>query len=702
MLLQRDRTDKALWVNPQWNGSDAATFACVIGVSAYEYLDNSDAEYNLSQLKASALTAHKFFRWLANDYHCEGKPLAKCWLLLSPTAAERAVDTSMPETTVPRLDACKQAVYALYDTIKALHPLRVRDSRALFFFSGHGLEMEENRQILLPTDYHPSISVHEAMNSYNIVTGFWKLPLAEQVFFFDACRNDDKRLRGENPHGAKWFNTVLPSERSDDGQSVVVYAAGPGGQAWEPDDPGQGASVFGRVLEDALTGAPGMDRDCADGRCWVTLPEIVKFMKSRVRQALLGAGVPVGNRIIQVWEPPVSAEMCEVGAPPSASEEPPGPGGGGEPPPGPSAGPVLFSYMADVAMPAAWTRPAHSGGREALMVSLESELMTNLLWDGRVFDFQNKVWTSLDDPTSPALVGFHRIARTLGRDMYQLDVQMERPGTFWLELNDHLTSERAACMLPGNGDGLPRYTIDLTFDPRGGAITGFDVILSPANDGLLSTVAKEWKQADEEGTSRDRVDELAGLMAADFLTGRQQSPLAATVTSLVLLRNRRRAGALSAWIGALVEEFPAWPDGYVVCAEQLLSTGLRRPREVVPLLLQLERTGLPRLGESIGLAARQIDALLDVAFNPERERGDEQAEQHRRLQALRERFARVARVFSPHGLCTTLMGAADKVTPGLLDTDDDEFIGRGSLRTGLPPAVSAAVDALRAVQVAVL
>src|SRR5262249_37260000 len=111
-------------------------------------------------------------------------------------------------------------------------------------------------------------------------------------------------------------------------------------------------------------------------------------------------------------------------------------------------------------------------------------------------------------------------------------------------------------------------------------------------------------------------------------------------------------------------------------------------------------TGLPRLSESITLAARQIDALLEVAFDPELERAAQQADQHRRLQALRERLGRVARVFSPHGPCPTPGGPSDLVAPGLLHTAADEFIGRGPLRTAPPPEVSTAAQALGARQYA--
>lgn len=671
MPLERDSQDAALWVNSDWNGREAGTFAVVIGISAYDHLDGSDEAYGLDQLSVSALTAYRFFRWLGNEYYCEGKPLAKCWLMLSSTPAERQAEPSMPSTSTPTLDQCRKAMQACYATIKGLDSFLVEDSRAMFFFSGHGLEMEANRQILLPTDYLDGDNPDWALSSSNLVTGLWALPLADQVFFIDACRNDGEALRQHNPLGVKVFKSVPPSQRRQDAESVVIYAAGPGGKAWQPTDPQDGVSVFGAALAEALTCGPGMQRECDDGRCWVTFRDVVNFMRPRVRQALFGGGVTV-IKPIHVWEEPPIAEVCEVPVPPPQAPPAAGGGGGGrEPQPQRPSDLVLGERIAAVTVPRGWDRPADSGDRRSLHALLRSEFVTNLLWDGRIYDFRDRRWTSVSHPTRPAPIAFRRIARTGNRAVYRLDVQMDRAGTFWFELNDKQAEPewRAACVLPGDDRSTPRYTIELTFDARGGTMTAFDVVLAEENEGVLGEVAGAWQAAEADDSERVDVSTLARWLS-EAIRQRSASPLAATVAALMLLGRRQGGQALSEWAGRLVDEFPTWPDGYVIHAEHMLRTGSLPPLDVAALLLQLERTGLPRTGQAIGLAGRQIEGLLDYAFDPEDQRSRQQRDLYGRLLALQDRFGLVAGVFRAHGLCVTLLGPAELVTPDLLDADE--------------------------------
>src|SRR5437660_9120520 len=96
MSLSPDPNSPGLWMNPQWSDKTPGTFAVVIGVSAYDYLaggsgPTAPTTYNLGQLTVSALTAFRFFEWLQNAYSVAGCPLARCWLLVSPTREEQAI-----------------------------------------------------------------------------------------------------------------------------------------------------------------------------------------------------------------------------------------------------------------------------------------------------------------------------------------------------------------------------------------------------------------------------------------------------------------------------------------------------------------------------------------------------------------------------------------------------------------------------------
>ena len=69
------------------------------------------------------------------------------------------------------------------------------NSRSVFFFSGHGLEVIEDRQILLPSDYlDPGTPIDRAISTQNISRGLKALPIPLHFLFVDACRNDHNNL----------------------------------------------------------------------------------------------------------------------------------------------------------------------------------------------------------------------------------------------------------------------------------------------------------------------------------------------------------------------------------------------------------------------------------------------------------------------------------------------------------------------------
>jgi hypothetical protein len=108
----------------------------------------------LGQLSVSALTAFKFFEWLSGPYHYEAAPIAKCWFLVAPTALESQHQSAIVQHTAePALAACETA---LREWRAAMHGLPLpaqHESRTIFFFSGHGLQVTVDKQLLLPSDY---------------------------------------------------------------------------------------------------------------------------------------------------------------------------------------------------------------------------------------------------------------------------------------------------------------------------------------------------------------------------------------------------------------------------------------------------------------------------------------------------------------------------------------------------------------------
>src|SRR5687768_12640298 len=173
MSLQPDDKTPGLFVDP--SRTTAGTFAVIIGVSAYPHLEGgtgerADPTYGLGQLAVSALTAHRFFGWIRELYSFTEAPIARCWVLTSPTAAEIAVEPSLADYPAATFENCKRAIQSWHGTIERMHPQYVEASRAMFFFSGHGIERAD-RQLLLPADYLSDGSVDFAISTANLIAG---------------------------------------------------------------------------------------------------------------------------------------------------------------------------------------------------------------------------------------------------------------------------------------------------------------------------------------------------------------------------------------------------------------------------------------------------------------------------------------------------------------------------------------------------
>lgn len=151
MTLVPDSVIPGLWLNPKWKEGDPGTFAVIVGVSKYEHLDGSDACYGLDQLSVSAQTAYNFFCWLRDHYRYSACPLARSFLLLSPTQEETALQPEIAANGVtPTFANCEKAIESWYEMMRQLGKEAAEQSRSIFFFSGHGLEIIEDQQILLP------------------------------------------------------------------------------------------------------------------------------------------------------------------------------------------------------------------------------------------------------------------------------------------------------------------------------------------------------------------------------------------------------------------------------------------------------------------------------------------------------------------------------------------------------------------------
>ena len=654
MNLQPDAATVGGWINRDWNGQQPGTFAVVIGVSRYTFLDGSANSYELGQLHVSALTAYRFFCWLRDRYTHSAKPLARVWLLLSPTAKETAAHPALAGAGAPpaTLDNCRKAIGQWYTTMKALNSVHAEKSRAVFFFSGHGLEVMPERQLLLPEDYLELGSVNHAMSSYNLYAGLRSLPLTEHAFFFDACRNDHQKLREAALDGTPILNVWPSYQTPQDLKAPIVYATGPGSAAWEPGDPALGPSVFGQALLEGLT-AVGLQPRCAQNQCWVSVRTLEDFLEPRISELLLAAGSRV-KQPVRISGP--SIDICEVAAPAPAAA----PAAAPPPPPPPNvmrglsltraAGPV-----ADVPLPPGWDGARAFGGMHSVV---QNEFLTQLLTQARVTALGGgATWRAFDDA-----LAIRRIARNPGRRVYRIDVELRHPGTVWLELPDPAADVMAACVLLDDEMVRPRYTLEVDFSDRGDVITDFDVVLSEENPDTLGEAAKLWNQFRVNDVEKTLTSPEARLLER-ALQDKMRSPLAATVGSLLLLRAWRH-DLLHDWARNLAKFFPDRPDGCVVWAEQLLRTE-RKPDNALEWLLGLDKRGVPHTIEGLGLAGRQVHELLQFAF-PRQNLTPAQKASQETLERLDRKLRAATALCRPGGFALTFLGSKAKVTPALL------------------------------------
>lgn len=327
-------TTPLYWTNPHWNGRDPGAYAVVIGVSQYDHLPGgrglvADRTYGLSQLKVSALSAYQFFAWLRDEYVCDGVRLVKCWLLVSPTDEELGLQTDLRDLPDATFANARTAVKQWHAEMNGLDEHTAQESKALFFFSGHGLELYQDEHLLLPADVlaPPGSNFLDSLRVQNLRRGMTGLKVRSQQFFVDACRNDHSRLRARRV--ALRGTDVLEEEGSawtnPDVVAPVVYATAAGAQAYQETSVAAGSSLFGKALHEGVTKPPDGIRTTEQGICQVDLFRLVGFMSAHITDQLARHDRTATQRVNlggSGMRPPmvtndVGDDVDTVGAPPS-------------------------------------------------------------------------------------------------------------------------------------------------------------------------------------------------------------------------------------------------------------------------------------------------------------------------------------------------------------------------------------------------
>ena len=647
MRLEARDDEPGLWVNPHWQEGTPGAFAVVIGVSAYAHLEGgetpADETYGLGQLQVSALTAYRFFRWLADDYRVDGCPLAKCWLLLSPTARERQHTPELADhLTPPTFANCEQALRYWRHHMAQLPATAADTSRALFFFSGHGLEVHQEQQVLLPSDYlpPPAPNWNDAISTDNLTKGLASLAAPHQLFFLDACRNDHHALRAKRITGADIFNEDESAQVNPRLVAPVLYATASGQQAFQQPTPERGLSLFGQALLDGLAGRPDIALQPVENNLYaVNLYPLQGYMKARVMELLQEANA----QVIQ----PIKL-------------------GGGN---------IDNAPLTHLERAALLPRSFHSlllklvgGGRlEAVRLNasrVERSLVDRFasravghdafgsedataLWrqHARLYALGQRRWLAPDD------LDLHDVERNAAQDAYRVTLSAARddPVGYWLQIDDPEGTSHA-CILPAEPGAAPRYALefDLQSNARGRRyLSRLEGFLADDNPGVLRQAAALWQRYRVSD-----VGEAANAFAASGLTqmaqGRLDSPLAAAVAALVLLR-ANRLDALRPWVRNLANEYASWPDGSALWATQQMRQGASA--EAANDLANLWRRGLPHTSETLGYTARWV-RVLQPSSAP--------------LGQLNERLQDALIYFRPGGFLTAYAGFPPDLEPTTL------------------------------------
>lgn len=648
MRLEKDPTStNGRFVNPDWEAGKPGTFAVIIGISEYPHLaggaDPAYQTYGLDQLYVSALTAFDVFQWLSEEDDSLTVP-AQCWLLLSPTAAEAQANAAVGRLgALATFDNCRRALRECVAAMKRLPAEHAATSRSFFFFSGHGIEVHQYQQVLLPSDYLEPVhgSFNDAISTANLVAGMAWLDVPRHSFFVDACRSDVQGLRDHRLEGTRILDE--PVSRLTNTQTVapVLFAAAAGDLAYQHRNTGQ-RSIYGTALLEGLRGKQGIELACRETKCDVRLFRLQEMMKRRVdalvhsasngtqRQRVLFGGGYIDDMTVTRVDVPGP----RLAPPPPAPPRPPqlladsvgiGP---------------LFSPHDVISKRACWDLASgdFSEGHELF----QSEHLTELfLTTARLMPLGGGEPRTLPDAEAQV------VATTRSEDTRNVAVALRLPAIergWWLTLPSGGERDAWTVALPGDLTDVT-YALDLG-TTRGdvGAIRliqRLDAALALDNSDHLGQVAAAWWAYDLEGTEQAAADiDETGLL--EVLVDKVRSPLAASIAAHLLLEIRSRQVPLG-WLANLTEWFDL-PDPPVLLAEQAAREG--DDQTWLHALQLVTERGMPYLAGNLARLSLHVAELRRL--NPPGAREI--------IPALETQLAESLARLSPGGLFVTYLG----------------------------------------------
>jgi hypothetical protein len=238
----------------------AATHALVIGTSFYQHLPEKGelpaagvVTLGLIQAETPATSAFAFAMWLRDHYRNPSAPLATIRLLLSPAASE-----TNPPANPELAEAAGQVDRALTPAVRTeLFAWQAAcrgnpKSVAMFYVSGHGVQISRDDSIVLLEDFAQDPYVLDySIDVGRVFRGMAGDAYAQTQFYFvDACRVRPEEFNRYKDLGR---GLGLPEEwdGADRRAAPIIFSASPDTPAFGR--PGQG-TLFSQALITSLEG----------------------------------------------------------------------------------------------------------------------------------------------------------------------------------------------------------------------------------------------------------------------------------------------------------------------------------------------------------------------------------------------------------------------------------------------------------------
>jgi hypothetical protein len=617
MTLEIVNGTAGLWREPGWTLGQPGVYALVVGVSVYPCLEGGATPaaqtYGLGQLLSSASTAAAVFEWLRTDYRRDQLPVVWCYLLLAPTAEERAqLDAAgLTHYAHPDYETLRRAIKAWVGAVPGQPPAAQR-SRTLFFFSGHGMQVHR-RALLLPSDYLDSSlgapDVQNCISAEDLQEWMKESPVAEHLALLDACRNEVGPLAELGATAYPLFPRHPPTGVPPVG-AATLSSASPNTVAYQM--PGHPYTFFGQAVLEALGGA------AAGAGPTLEFRELVDHVRPRVNLLLQQAsGQPLPQTVRQSFDGE-DFVLTEI------------PAGGGRLHTLSTASPAGFG-MAQIEPTIAVREALRARFDEALAVDDPirlSDLAGSFQEAHRRFGHEYASWPWVDGRAALHALGDGRacsdaavvlaVRRNDSSSLVQVDLALEpREGGVLLVFSDerHVARGRLAVALPTDSMGRVPVRLELVLEPQ--AAGGMPVLqklearLGPSDwNPHYQYLAGLQREADlgslKKAAQRADPDRLR-----DAAQDKQAAETAATAGMLLLARSGR-IGDVQDWTRNLMRWFPAIPDAAVLWAESLraaLARGETQPfgvtdptAEMLAALEALVTRGVPYFADSLDLA----------------------------------------------------------------------------------------------------